>query len=61
VKIDEWGAVLLADMLVEVGFYGERSARVAMDDERRGFSGRLPQSVGEIPFLEDACAVGGDL
>lgn len=60
-EIDEGGAVLLADMLVEIGFYSECSAGVSMDDEGRGFGGRFPESVGEIPFLEDACAVGGDL
>jgi hypothetical protein len=33
VEVDERGAVLLADMLVEIGFYSERSAGVSMDDE----------------------------
>jgi hypothetical protein len=32
-EIDKRGAVLLADMLMEVGFYGERSSGVSMDDE----------------------------
>jgi hypothetical protein len=46
VQVDEWGAILCADILVKGGFVGEDLTGIAMDGERRGLSCGLPDGVG---------------
>jgi hypothetical protein len=61
VQVDEWGAILCADILVKGGFVGEDLTGIAMDGERRGLSCGLPDGVGKLPVLEKSRGVGGYL